>query len=108
MSYSEITNGTALIDFMSSPKLNNKTFQFTFDGIGYGVHYFVVVAINGTGTSFYSNCIEYDNTPPKSDDPMWMFIGIGVGIFLIVAIPLIIKYIHDKRNDPTRLLNKYI
>ena len=102
-------NGTTIFgELFSSPLLDANVHNYTFIETGFGDHYFVVVAVNGTGYSEPSNVLYFDNSLRAGPDYLPYYIAGGAGAFILITIPLVMKYYKDRKmSDPNELLKKY-
>jgi fibronectin type 3 domain-containing protein len=103
-----ITNQTNLSNLTTSPILNKNTYNYTFNDIGIGTFYFAVVAINGTGSSEYSNLLTVSNLKAR-ETPKGIYIMIAAfsSVGGIIGTLFLIKYIKDRKNDPELLLKRH-
>jgi hypothetical protein len=108
MSLTPIDENTSLTNLFSSPLLASNVTNFTFIKAGFKMHYFVLVSVNATGSSGFSNIITFDNSLPISENNITLIIGLAIGGFFIVVIPVVIIFRKNRRYNPKNLLDKYL
>ena len=110
MSLSPIDENTSLETLVSSPRLGANVLNYTFVGAKYGDHWFIVVSVNATGASNWSNIIEFSNISPTEGMSPQIEVLVIIGSVTVSAVVVILVwYIIRKRNlDPDRLMKKFL
>jgi hypothetical protein len=109
MGYQLITFNTSLSNLIASPMLDADMLNYTFTSARFGDHWFVVVAINATGTSNISNIFYFNNLSGQSTglpNQVEILIIAGTSISVGVVTIVIIFIIRKRRNSPERLFEK--
>jgi hypothetical protein len=108
MSLTPITENSSINAMVSSPLLGAAAINYTFYKAGIGNHWFIVVAVNGTGRSVFSNVYSFNNARDSTENVgvTILFVIGSIGIAGLIGFTTW-KYWQERRNDPDRIMKKF-